>query len=90
MPPNARHFVFTLKDCMMSGIHFYTHVTLKRAVCGFITTAFAGHITNADHFEFLSVIQSISSFWQPCFEKAEASIMDASNLGEIFCSCDTD
>lgn len=69
---------------MMFGIHFYSHVTLKRSFCGFVSTVFTGDaVTNADHNEFLSTIQASSTLWAPCFSHVHFEAMKGDEPGEL-------
>ncbi|VDC00374.1 unnamed protein product [Peniophora sp. CBMAI 1063] len=68
IPPNARHMVFTILNCIMAGIHFYHHMQLQRSMCGFICTLFtAWKISNAEHRNFISIFQAFSTFYAPGF-----------------------
>ncbi|KZV61101.1 hypothetical protein PENSPDRAFT_671229 [Peniophora sp. CONT] len=70
IPPNARHVVFTITNAMMSGIHFYNHTQFQRSVCGWITAKFASNwISNAEHDNFVSILQSHSTLWEKGFKK---------------------
>ena len=83
MPPCARHVVFTLIDSMMGGFHFFSWTQLERSVTGLIQTTFAGQaITNAEHPEFVSVLQSCASFWWPALSKNAEKIFSARDLGK--------
>ncbi|KZV58982.1 hypothetical protein PENSPDRAFT_672680, partial [Peniophora sp. CONT] len=70
IPPNARHAVFTITNSMMAGIHFYSHMQLQRSVCGWICTRFSTwKISNAEHYSFLSIQQSLATYYAPGFKK---------------------
>lgn len=69
IPPNARHAVYTISPSMMAGIHLYSHTQLQRSVCGWICALFStSRISNAEHDNFLSILQAFASFWWPAFK----------------------
>ncbi|KZV60028.1 hypothetical protein PENSPDRAFT_671951, partial [Peniophora sp. CONT] len=71
-PPNARHTVFMITDCMMSGIHFYNHTQLLRSLCGWICANFTTwNISNAEHDDFLSLIQAFGTYYAAGFVPKE-------------------
>ena len=77
MPSNARHAVWTLINTMMTGIHFYYHTTLQRSLCGWVSSKFTSEqVTNAEHDEFLSIIQSFATFWAPAFKHTGTPLAD--------------
>ena len=72
IPPHARHAVFAITHSMMSGIHFYHFRQYDRSVLGWIHTRFASSkISNAEHFNFLSLLQAFATFWEPAFTSKE-------------------
>ena len=92
LPACARHAVFTLADSMMFGIHCFIHTQLKRSFSGFVCTAFASNaVTNADHGEFLSVIQASATLWAPCFSPLHREALSEDDIGKsylIIMACD--
>ena len=86
MPPHCRHAVFTLSPTMMAGIHFYSHLQLLRSLLGWITTKISTYlITNAEHGEFLAIIQGAATFWKPGFVPATAAKLSRETPGELTC-----
>ena len=56
----------------MSGIHFYSHTQLQRSLCGWICSKFTTRqISNAEHDDFLSIIQAFGTFWAPAFDERQ-------------------
>ena len=67
---------------MMAGIHFYSHILLLRSVFGWIASKFTKYdITNADHDNFLSIIQSAATFWKPGFDPRVVKSMPQDHPG---------
>ncbi|KZV58936.1 hypothetical protein PENSPDRAFT_695631 [Peniophora sp. CONT] len=56
----------------MSGIHFYNHTQLLRSLCGWICANFATwNISNAEHDNFLSLIQAFGTYYAAGFVPKE-------------------
>lgn len=73
LPPNALHTVYTISPSMMTGIHVYHHGQLNRSICGWICAKFSTtHISNAEHDNFLSILQAFATFWWPGFKSPKS------------------
>ena len=81
IPPNARQAVFAITHTMVGGIHFFHFDQYDRSVCGWISSRFAtSKISNAEHFNFLSLLQAFSTLWVSGFD----STVQPSKLSEWY------
>lgn len=71
----------------MSGIHFFHHTQLLRSMLGWVMTRFtSSKISNAEHHNFLSIMQACNSFWAPVLKKSTRKLLHKDHPSK-FVSC---
>jgi len=74
MPPSSEHVVVTMQHTIGVGEHYFHPSALPSHLASFALSFFSGEfVTNADHPEFLSVMQSFSAWWAECLSDPESS-----------------
>lgn len=69
----------------MSGIHFFSHTQLLRSLCGWVQARFSStRISNADHHNFLSIIQAFNSFYAAAFSKQTRKLLHEQHPSKYF------